>query len=300
MYNNLNESRTLPNPNDHWWVIKSLYGLEMVFPQLLLDSPHYLTTNPEEATHFYVWAWIYSGKDKEIRKVIERLKAAGPWWDRHGGKDHIFVISHDQGMCDSSSHLVLFNQHLSNSVVLQHWGRASSLYLTRSKWNGFAHDWNHEVMADMNFVYEHELARVHEPGYKPPLPCYARDKGMVVPTVTSEDEKTTRYLNSGMERPQTTLVIFGGGINWTHLTHKDNPEADAEYSFGVRQTFANMFQHHPEIKVFYKMIDNYWEEFHASVFCLAPAGWGWGARVKSAVTRGCIPVIVQDGIKVEW
>lgn len=28
------------------------------------------------------------------------------------------------------------------------------------------------------------------------------------------------------------------------------------------------------------------------------AGWGWGTRMKSAVIRGCVPVIVQDGIKV--
>lgn len=32
-----------------------------------------------------------------------------------------------------------------------------------------------------------------------------------------------------------------------------------------------------------------------SIFCLAAAGWGWGGRMKVAVTRGCIPVIVQVG-----
>ena len=40
-------------------------------------------------------------------------------------------------------------------------------------------------------------------------------------------------------------------------------------------------------------VPDYWDHFHKSTFCLAPAGWGWGARVKSAITRGCIPVIVQ-------
>lgn len=33
---------------------------------------------------------------------------------------------------------------------------------------------------------------------------------------------------------------------------------------------------------------------------LAAAGWGWGGRMKVSVTRGCIPVIVQDGILVEF
>ena len=33
-------------------------------------------------------------------------------------------------------------------------------------------------------------------------------------------------------------------------------------------------------------------------YCLAPAGFGWGARLKTGLVRGCVPVIVQDGIKV--
>lgn len=32
----------------------------------------------------------------------------------------------------------------------------------------------------------------------------------------------------------------------------------------------------------------------------APAGWGWSGRFVTSVLSGCIPVIVQDGIKVEW
>ena len=37
---------------------------------------------------------------------------------------------------------------------------------------------------------------------------------------------------------QKTLILFGGGINQTHLTDATRPESDAGYSFGVRQTFA--------------------------------------------------------------
>jgi hypothetical protein len=35
-------------------------------------------------------------------------------------------------------------------------------------------------------------------------------------------------------------------------------------------------------------------------FCLAAAGWGWGGRMKSAVAHGCVPVVIQDGVRVEW
>ena len=38
------------------WIHTSLYGLEITFPVYLQQSP-YITTNPEEADYFYVWAW---------------------------------------------------------------------------------------------------------------------------------------------------------------------------------------------------------------------------------------------------
>lgn len=85
---------------------------------------------------------------------------------------------------------------------------------------------------------------------------------------------------------QTTLILFGGGINQvskndkevlrvalanpcvtptsccglpplphqTHLTDPSRPESDAGYSFGVRQTFARLYEHHPDIKIFFKMV----------------------------------------------
>ena len=132
------------------------------------------------------------------------------------------------------------------------------------------------------------------------VPCYRPGNDLLVPTVTSENPNTTRYLNpayanltqvggggwregavwgtppgavpqgvlqrgegGGMTPPyrvlgdshqagavsvefihtaphptQSTLIIFGGGINQTHLTDASRPESDAGYSFGVRQTFA--------------------------------------------------------------
>ena len=37
----------------------------------------------------------------------------------------------------------------------------------------------------------------------------------------------------------------------------------------------------------------YFHRMSSATFCLAPLGIGWGARVKTAITRGCIPVIIQ-------
>jgi hypothetical protein len=34
-----------------------------------------------------------------------------------------------------------------------------------------------------------------------------------------------------------------------------------------------------------------------SVFCLAPAGHGYGVRITHAMLTGCIPVVIQDGVR---
>ncbi len=42
------------------------------------------------------------------------------------------------------------------------------------------------------------------------------------------------------------------------------------------------------------MGNEYFEHLLTSVFCLATTGTGWGGRLKMALTRGCIPVIMHD------
>ena len=82
---------------------------------------------------------------------------------------------------------------------------------------------------------------------------------------------------------------------------KDRPWSDAHYSFGARQTVYRMFHSADGFAIHTSHTHStYWQDLSSSIFCLASAGWGWGGRMKTAVTRGCIPVIIQDGIKVEW
>lgn len=38
------------------------------------------------------------------------------------------------------------------------------------------------------------------------------------------------------------------------------------------------------------------QDISRAQFCLAPTGAGWGIRVVEEVTRGCIPVIIQDNV----
>lgn len=55
-----------------------------------------------------------------------------------------------------------------------------------------------------------------------------------------------------------------------------------------------MYGHYPGVKILTSIpAKHYTRNVAQSVFCLAPAGWGFGGRFKTSMTRGCIPVIIQ-------
>ena len=45
------------------------------------------------------------------------LQAAFPYWNRTGGRDHVFLFSHDEGACWAPTEVY------ENAIILTHWGR---------------------------------------------------------------------------------------------------------------------------------------------------------------------------------
>ncbi|KAJ9511447.1 hypothetical protein QJQ45_029894, partial [Haematococcus lacustris] len=117
----------------------TLYGLEPLLHELMLQSEH-RTFDPEEADYFYMpiysscfiypihcWAdgpWWHSPSGPRVMHVTNMLLEARdwvrshfPWWNRRGGRDHIFLMTHDEGACYAPTEI--FN----SSIFLTHWGR---------------------------------------------------------------------------------------------------------------------------------------------------------------------------------
>jgi hypothetical protein len=78
---------------------------------------------------------------------------------------------------------------------------------------------------------------------------------------------------------RTKLLFFAGvveGINFD----SEFPSFDAGYSGGVRQTVMRMYGNDPRFDLHNSTkIPGYYERMASSIFCLAPSGLGWGARV---------------------
>ena len=73
------------------------------------------------------------------------------------------------------------------------------------------------------------------------------------------------------------------------------PSPPRTLGFGARQTVARLFHHTPGFRMLEHHVHNYTEELGAAKFCLAAAGWGWGGRMKVAVSHGCAPGACRRG-----
>eukprot|EP00195_Chlamydomonas_chlamydogama_P014772 CAMPEP_0202903500 /NCGR_PEP_ID=MMETSP1392-20130828/24758_1 /ASSEMBLY_ACC=CAM_ASM_000868 /TAXON_ID=225041 /ORGANISM="Chlamydomonas chlamydogama, Strain SAG 11-48b" /LENGTH=572 /DNA_ID=CAMNT_0049590715 /DNA_START=1 /DNA_END=1716 /DNA_ORIENTATION=- len=313
------------------------YMLEMLLPEMLFGSEH-ITQDPEQADYFYVWAWLYhrinapevhkrrqdaaaaasaSGTAashaplSEFGELVDELRAVGPYWDRKSGADHIVVFTADLGACHMQPMGIGSILELQQAMRMQHWGGALGFQLGMDC--TLLHKWPEHC--DQGFQIAGMWDQVLAGSSAPPAvreyaePCYKKGRDLVVPGTAAEAPATTRFLNPTLDAlPRNTTMFFGGSIDGMApfltpgMTPERAVEAHAWYSGGVRQTFARMFRAEPGFKIVDKHDKGmaYWHDMHSSLFCLAPPGYGWGTRVKTSLTRGCIPVIVQDGVKVEW
>jgi len=267
-----------------------MYGLEFVFLQQLKESP-YLTTDPNEADYFYYVAYLYYGTH-DMTGMIAAMRSFGPYFDRKNASDHLFVITDDFGGCAYQFQLP------PKAIAIHHFGRVYDAFEPNPcKWQEYfaSHCDYHIKLAEM-------------PEQRPP--CHRPFVHIVVPpahlferhdlTPGTDFARDPAYYRNWANR--TTRFFYAGPIN----LHKDDPhalthpESDAQYSWGVRQTVFRLYKNLPGWKFFEKHVPDYAAQQHNAQFCLAALGWGWGGRMKAAVLNGCIPVVIQPQVKVEW
>ena len=303
-------------------------GADIYFHQRLLQISALRTENPEEADFFFVPIYgsalsLYTSNSKSARekirqlylKGIERLKKE-PYWERNGGRDHIFVFTHTFGFC------------LGNP--LDDWEKETDLQTTLSKEMG-------------NSIF---LSYFGEDGR-----CFNAEKDIVIPPAVNlgkaiinlNNFRKTRLAQHKKEKgtkSRRQLVLMAGktqlekdGDPWyaivvlygsyddqtrrPHITPNkhgcwDRPDlslekcvmtCDAElnrdrvFSRGVRQKIHQAFRHDKRYKhVSKKVQGRYLHEMRSSVFCLSPRGLApWDINTYEAALMGCIPIIVADG-----
>ncbi|KAG2431439.1 hypothetical protein HXX76_009454 [Chlamydomonas incerta] len=279
------------------------YSIETYFTEVLMTSAH-RTYDPEEADFFFVpllvtcYFWPVLGWSDHpwfgmplaivrphqgaymYRDAKRWIQQQHPWWDRRGGRDHIWMTAHDEGAC------WLPTEIYNTSIILTHWGRMDDVHVSGTAWGYDNYSaplppWPPHVEGDWRDIYD---------GH----PCYTPGKDLVIPLF----KPPGHYAHSplmGAPPLQRDILLYLRGDTGPYRAHW--------YSRGIRQRLAKLGYMHDwaeKHRIFvgeqFMIPGTYSEHLARSVFCVVAPGDGYSGRGEDAVLHGCIPLIIMDGV----
>ncbi|PNH08796.1 putative beta-1,4-xylosyltransferase IRX10 [Tetrabaena socialis] len=296
----------------HWSVWG--YAAESSIHEYLLMSEH-RTFDPEEADYFYVphygacliypvmgwadypWFWTPGGSRvmqviNMMREMVEWLDGTYPFWKRRGGRDHIFLFTHDEGACWAPN-------VVKDSIWLTHWGRMDLNHTSNT-----AFTWDNYTADFVNWRQPEGYTK-----YIAGHPCYdpvkggagaglvaASCRGSLVPGFKGVTHYHRSPLQAAPAKLREIFFYFRGDVGKNRLPH---------YSRGVRQAIYKMAKE-GDWATKHKVLvgdggdfpGDYSDMLSRSIFCLVAAGDGYSMRMEDAVLHGCIPVIIMDEVHV--
>ncbi|KAK3241341.1 hypothetical protein CYMTET_48882 [Cymbomonas tetramitiformis] len=251
---------------------------ELFLHERFLSSAH-RTLDPEEADFFFVPVWrtmakyidynetrgVGQGQKSIYSRVIAHINASYPFWARHGGRDHMFVVTAGLGACDKdvgSGPAGTRPPELQNAILLSHWGGVH--YKKKRSWKGR---------------------------------CFLPGQDIVIPPLPRIHLHYSPYFARRPHQANRTVLLFFAGSVWglkdDHTVAKPDPNLLRR---ARREVFLNQGA---GFKFVVGRAKNYHSWLRKSIFCLAPSSTrpAWGVRLVQAIVHGCIPVITQDGVK---
>ncbi|KAG1678607.1 hypothetical protein FOA52_012614 [Chlamydomonas sp. UWO 241] len=189
---------------------------------MLLLSKH-RTFDPEEADYFYVplyvtcyfwpvmgWAdhpWWHApigirpmhGANM-MNELKQWLQKTFPFWDRHGGRDHIWLTAADEGACWMPKEIY------DMSIILTHWGRLDPNHTSNTAYA--ADNYNRGVTDPIHQPIDWtESIKGHA--------CYDPKKDLVIPSLKPPSHFNRSPLLGNAPFHRDILLFFKAGDGWS-------------------------------------------------------------------------------------
>ena len=268
------------------------HSTEFLFHQWLEESGH-RTRDPEKADYFFVpaYASIHSvgtgavGAVEMLAAAQAYVAASGPFWDRRGGSDHVWLISLEEGACAAP-------RALRSSVLVDH---AGALYGSDNVCRSAQRN---ECWAPRDWEPDgREAGAADARRFGPALgttwggpvaehgdfPCFDPRKDVFLPPWRLEAPAPSKQHNL-----RQRLFTYVGDMG------KRRPEW---FSGGVRQRVAELWGGRSDLGMHLLPAGegNFEAILEDSIFCGVFVGdSGWAAVVADYVRHGCIPVHIHD------
>ena len=246
------------------------YGASNAFLLRLLRDDLVRTLDPDAADIHVVpsftnhWGDVSGvGNVWNIERLVAHLNSTQPeqkYWERHGGGDFVVFASGDQGACG-------LPPHLRSITVATEYGQTD--------------------------------LHQRQPGERNKgKPCMRSLRGVVLPPTSGSvhlcREAAETWPGGDANANRSTLLYFSGHLGDTH-------HVGGGYSQGVRRAVANLALANASDVQIYEgrrfSEDGMLAPMRLAKFCLAPTGHGFGVRLTHAMVAGCVPVVIQDGVR---
>ena len=242
-----------------------------------------------------------------LRLLQHWVRSSFPYWDRSGGRDHVFFLSSDSGGCAQGG-------EGERPILLSHWGLLGSKRVMDPRVG-----WSRDFSSDAQVLGELRQRRW----------CFSPHKDVVVPAFGGCvsvggggggtgagggfgecDTSLSAWFGGGsaglggagepaataadVDRPYKYELLHAGGI-WSWKNYRAEGQGEQWYSQGVRQElyrrYGGQAGRAAGIKIAKNGISN--AEWLDAKFCLAPSGMGWGLRTSALAMLGCVPFVFQ-------
>lgn len=279
----------------------TLFQAEVNMHKWLLRAK-FRVLHPESADLFYVPVYTalslnFHGCERarrhQARKLVydavESMRRMGPYWDRNGGRDHVWTFPHDLGACldfslgraiDDNAPEIL--QTIGKSIFLQYDGAINSPC--------------HPQDTTIAIPTTIRSAEIHSRKQRP-IHVYFRGLASLH---NPEDPWYEVYMLYGDEEQQQQMKRKTITVPEPNMTSETELTRDRIYSNGVRQQLHKLYDTGGQLSndgwlITNEPSDDFFAEMASSKFCLAPRGFAaWTVRTFEALASGCIPVIIAD------
>ena len=214
---------------------------------------------------------------------VSPLRARYEYYNRSGGRDHVFCAVGDKGGCGLGTAGV-------NHILLTHLGWPASNELWKET------PTRREVMQPSLFDNAAALRRAQASGSA----CFAPHKDVVVPPTAAHSLRPKEWAFVAEADPARDWehgLVHGGGIwGWKNF----GPRAITSYSLGMRQALHLRFgeqQGREGISISNASRGVAWTR---SKFCLSTVGHGWGMRTAKSALLNCLPLVAQPYVTQPW
>ena len=261
-----------------------VYSTEWRLLDYLLRDTFVRTLDPDNADLFFVPTLGSLGRmpgsegnhrctqPAHLELIVHHVRTQYPFWDRTGGRDHVFFLTGDQGACG-------LGQTGTKPIFITAWGLLGG----PRKMEAF------ERFRD-DFVDTNAIERNLTAGAW----CHAPHKDVMVPPYG--DVQFSDAVEPEVREPFQYSLLHVGGI-WGAGNH--GSRRISFYSQGMRQALYMRFGDERG-RPFGIWMQNRsmrsellaYKTKH-SKFCLAPSGHGWGMRTGKNAVLGCVPLIAQ-------